>query len=516
MQKIKRQKRDNSVERQIAIGCIVSSTFLRELRAMYKPEYIASPYAKKIVNWCLSYYAEYEKAPARDIQSIYESRKRKDLDEDTADIIADFLADISDEYERADHFNAQYVLDQTTERFKARALEMLSQDIDASLSEGKVDEAETAYQDFKSVERLSGVGIDPFKDTEALYHAFEEAPKPLFTFPGELGKMINSHLVRDSFNAFLGPEKRGKSWWLKECAMRAAKARCNVAFFSVGDMSQDQMMRRIFIGLAQKSDRQRYCGTFLRPVLDCRYNQINDCALKDRACKNYQVMHDEVLCEYADRPKKYKPCTACREEHSEDFAPALWFEEITIDHPLTAAEASAKAELFNKRIRGRHFKLYTCANSTINVEGIDTILDQWENEGIIFDVVVIDYADILAPEVGESEFRHQQDARWKALRRLSQERHCCVITATQADAKSYDKETISLSNFSEDKRKYAHATAFWSLNQSEEEKRQKLIRIASLLVREDEFDSNDTVTVLQCLQQGIVYIDSYKKKRIIE
>ena len=44
------------------------------------------------------------------------------------------------------------------------------------------------------------------------------------------------------------------------------------------------------------------------------------------------------------------------------------------------------------------------------------------------DVIIVDYADILAPEdTRQSEKRHQVDETWKALRRLSQEWHALVI-----------------------------------------------------------------------------------------
>ena len=40
-----------------------------------------------------------------------------------------------------------------------------------------------------------------------------------------------------------------------------------------------------------------------------------------------------------------------------------------------------------------------------------------------------------------------------------------VVTATQADANSYDRTSLKMSNFSEDKRKLAHVTAMYGLNQ---------------------------------------------------
>ena len=95
------------------------------------------------------------------------------------------------------------------------------------------------------------------------------------------------------------------------------------------------------------------------------------------------------------------------------------------------------------------------------------------------------------------------------MRRLSQERHCLVVTATQANAASYDKKVLTMMNFSEDKRKMAHVTAMFGLNQTPDEKRQNLMRVGPIVIREGEFNSLNTVTVLQCLDIGRPYIGSY-------
>jgi hypothetical protein len=76
--------------------------------------------------------------------------------------------------------------------------------------------------------------------------------------------------------------------------------------------------------------------------------------------------------------------------------------------------------------------------------------------------VIIDYADILAPDVDCTRLDklEQTNRNWQRMRRLSQERHCLVITATQAAATAYDKDSMTLKDFSDNKKKYAHVTAY--------------------------------------------------------
>jgi hypothetical protein len=95
------------------------------------------------------------------------------------------------------------------------------------------------------------------------------------------------------------------------------------------------------------------------------------------------------------------------------------------------------------------------------------------------------------------------------LRALSQKYFCNVLTATQADAASYDKESLDESNFSESKGKYGQVNVIWTLNQTPEEKKEGVIRFGQMFRREDEYDTKKHCTVMQCLSIGRPYMGSY-------
>ena len=139
------------------------------------------------------------------------------------------------------------------------------------------------------------------------------------------------------------------------------------------------------------------------------------------------------------------------------------------------------------------------------------MLDIWEREdGFVPDIIAIDYADLLVPEV-RTEFRHQVDNIWKGLRNLTQERHCLGITVTQADARAYDQNKLKVSNFSEDKRKNAHVTAMYGINQDTKDREKKLgiMRFNELVVREGDFSSSNEVYVIQNLRRGRPFLGSF-------
>lgn len=524
MAKWKKRKVDNDIERRIVAGMIVSDHFLRAIAPLYDDELIEVPAVRTVAQWCLDYYEQFEKAPGEDIQDIFASHERDSLDPQRADLIRELLADISSEHDQS-KFNSDYLIDRTVKRLRKQSLKHISEDIAAAISHGALDDAEHMIASFSPAGLGSRTFVDPIGDELAITEAFEDTQEPLFRMRGALGALIDPQLYRESFIGILGPEKRGKTTWLIEFAMKAVTQKCRVAFFGVGDMSKNQMIRRIQIYVARRNFRARYCGDKLFPVLDCFYNRGDECGLKhreNRVALGLDFFDDEEngdgdskkkkkrrnptpneICQQAEKVG-YKPCTACKTTRRlpftkpETWEPVVHYERRTVKQ-LSITEAINISKKFKRqKMKAGEIRLECQPNDTVSVTWIDQQLDIWEKEGFVPDVILVDYADILIPEQGSpNEFRHQENNKWKALRRLSQRRKACVITATQADAESYDTTTLGLKNFSEDKRKYGHVTAMLTLNQTPKEKREGIMRIGVLLARDDDFDSEATVTVLQ-------------------
>lgn len=508
MSSVKRDRVDNRAERSLATGVIVSERVLREIQTIYNPDYVRVPYVRRLVEWSLDYFKTYQKPPGKHIQDIFHAHERKGMDEDEAALISDFLEEISGEHERADKFNEQYLLHQVEERFKTVSLQNLSEDIQAELSNGNILKAEALLSEYRRVALPSSDGIDPLDNVEVIQEAFEHHAEPLFTLPGAAGDMLNEQLVRGGLIGIMGRAKIGKTFNCMELTMRALKARCNVAFFQAGDETQEGMTTRFHVRLAGRSNIPRYCREMWVPVLDCDRNQENTC---NAQCREGKIGTEGKSPKEA--PTHYKPCSICANDNPHKFRGTVWYTRQPAAKPLTWREAYQEGQKFKKRMKGRKFKMITVPNGTLSVQDICAYLDKWEHfEGWIPDVVIIDYADILAPEPEalKKETRDQQNATWKALRRLSQQRHCLVIAPTQANAASYDAYRLKLTNFSEDRRKYDHVTGMLGLNQTEAEKKAGIMRWNWLLLRHGEFDTREMVVVLQCLQKGRPLLGSYK------
>lgn len=523
MSGIKRKKPQAQIERQIIMAMVVSTQYLAEISSMpINPlDYLQIAFTQEVADWCLDYYEQYQEAPLRHIQDIYNAKVRaEELEEVMEGAISDFLASISEEYDDADKFNAGYILDETIKYFASVKVKDLSETLREDIEAGDPDAAREAIETFEFVERRKMKSVDPFEDDELVKRAFKAQEKPVMEMPGAFGEMVNSTLTRKSFVTFLAPEKRGKTWMMLHLAFWGFRSRIKVAFFSFGDMDEEQLTRRLMIYMAKRSDQEKYCRELLVPCLDCKRNQEDDCDIADRT--NFFNLFGEETDDDGNQLKMsfeeaeeigYKPCSSCSKYDPKEYVGAHWFEKREPVKPLTYREANKIKRVMKKRFRGRSFKMSFYPNDTGNVRDMEMELEGWErDEGFVPDLILCDYPDIMAPESDSRQLdvRHQINTTWKRLRRLSQVKHACLVAVTQADGKSYDQKTLKTNNYSEDKRKYSHLTACFGINQVKYEKKEGIWRINELMAREDESMEREVVC-LGRLQMGRPILHSYWK-----
>ena len=249
------------------------------------------------------------------------------------------------------------------------------------------------------------------------------------------------------------------SFELMDFVYRATCQRRRVAYFEVGDMGQRLTLRRLAGRISKQPIRPR--------------DETVDWPTKMR--------REDGLVKVTREPRGFEILT--------------WRNAIKAIERLKRMRTKTDEPLL---------KLSSHPNSSISVGGIEAQLEAWERDGWVADCVAIDYADILAPPAGKEKLdeRAQINATWQHLRALAQRRHACLVTATQADAESYDKDLIRMKNFSGDKRKLSHVTAMIGLNQTEQEKKEGVMRRNFVVLREGDFSVSRCVHSAQCLPLG--------------
>lgn len=185
--------------------------------------------------------------------------------------------------------------------------------------------------------------------------------------------------------------------------------------------------------------------------------------------------------------------------------PEVFWETQVFEEPLDASRAWEGCKRAVRRLIKSdqdYLLMQYHPNSTLKVKDIETTLMEHAREGFVADLVVIDYADILALPGGRMEMRDQINTNWKMLRALSQKLHCCVVTATQADAASYDTWLLNRRNFSEDKRKLSHVHAMFGINCTASERKQGLYRLNTVVGRDLDWSWKQYVYTASCLSIG--------------
>jgi len=455
------KQKSGADERTILIGMITNPAVLGRLSGLWKEGDLEqglfeSKYANLIGKFCISYFKKYDEAPQKNIGSIYRAwAGAKVRDENLVELVESFLESLSEEYDE-DRHNTDYVLDVAAKYFEVVALNKLADAIKGDLALGQSEEALEKVTNFNKPELGVDVGFDLFSDPQRIQEAFEEGLDPIIEWPGDLGTFLNPTFTRDSFISFMGPEKRGKTWWLIETAFQALKSRCKVAMFSIGDMSEKQIIRRFAVRMAGRPFRG---GSYEKPS-GLRWEE-ND------GHRTLEVDYDTIEVE----------------------------SELSWRPVVKAAE---------RMMRGRTssmFKMSVHSNATMTMSLMHSIIDRWAVQGWVPDVIVVDYADLVEPPYGMEE-RQGINHNWKYMRRLSQDYHSCFVTATQSDAGSYDSYLLTKRHFTGDKRKLSHVTGMLGINMTFEEKNKQLTRLNWIVNREEDWSEDKTVHVAGCLKVG--------------
>jgi len=500
---------NNSDEKKLLIGCIISDTFLGRILPLATDECIASSMAKVMMGWIREYYEKYKRAPRDDFEDMYNINAAS-LDVAESDLIKKFINEI-DTTSIAVNFNEDVYYDRSVLYLKRNSLLHLTRSINAHLMGDDVLGAERVLVERKSIATSTLKTIDVFRDTEPWVRAFDVASTPLFLMPGALGELLNEFLVRDSLLAVLAPEKRGKTFLMFEMAMRAVMARCNVLMAQCGDLSEEQSLERLGIRLTGRNRLSKYCKKHLSPVADCLLNQKDICRDKHRLCK---VGIDTDKCkskeDFMELSEQYFPCTYCKEKGLRQYQGAVYYETIPEVDPLTLQDTYKEVTVWRKRHQKRSFKLLAVPSKTLSMEMLEAHCEILANtENFIPDVVIVDYADIVIPNDSRLTGRDEINNIWISLKQFSQKWHCLVIAPTQANFAANEAELLGIGNFSDDKRKRAHITAEATLNRTLHEKRLGIMRVGVTLGRSGDVDERRTVTLLQDLWRGRPLLDSY-------
>ena len=446
---------DGRLPRTILSALIMDPVVLAEVAGYWpKAGLFQHKYQNLVAGWCVAYFSKHCTPPQHHIEAIFDDWEHRNPDDEAVPFIRQMLTHLSNEYKPC---APSFVIEMAGRYFNTNLAKTKLAEAETLLTANRPEDAWAVIEGLKQI----STGTNAYThlgEVDAFMEAFDYAVTPnLLSWPeGDLDALnvfFDNQLGRGCFVTFLAGEKIGKSWWLMECAWQAARCGNRVAFFSVGDMNAKQIRRRLISRIAR------------RPL------QARDVMVPTFISAGGVVDEDSV--------------NATRRTFTDD---------------LTRDQFASVLPAWSDSPMGQNIRLYDAPMATVSAEGVRLRATRLLHSDWAPDVIVIDYADILAAINGQEETRHQINRTWQELRRISQELDCLVITATQADAASYTTQSLTRSNFSEDKRKLAHVTGVAGINQTAIEREVQVTRLNWVLGRELEI--NKPVHVAGCLSLG--------------
>lgn len=118
---------------------------------------------------------------------------------------------------------------------------------------------------------------------------------------------------------------------------------------------------------------------------------------------------------------------------------------------------------------GGVLKLHAFASGTYKPSQLRRLIERYRTRGIIFDLLVVDYADIMCPERVTDSVTENSKSVWLDLRAIAFEQNAAVLTATQTNRDGAKAATAKATDVAEDYNKVRIADLLLSGNATEAE-----------------------------------------------
>jgi len=457
---MKKEKLNTLSERDIIYQLIVSDKFCREIIPILNPKFLEIVYVRTIAIWIKDYFKKFKEAPKKNIIKLYRAHIEEIKDESLQNNIFTFIEKIDKDYEKIKISNEDFAIQNAIKYLKVRSLKNFSEDIDSFINAGDVERAENCVTKFRKVEVASGEGVSILDDFGIVTEAFTEEQDLLFTMPGDFGKLMGD-VHREDFIAFLAPMKAGKTFSLIDVGIEGLKNNLKVVMYSL-EMSRTNMIKRVWKALS---------GQCTKDI--------------DIEIPYFEKEGDKWRIEKKELHKKAS----------------------------SVLEVQKKQKSLKRLFRGGSFRIYAEPAYSLTVESLENKLDDLAYEGFYPDIIIIDYADIMAPSDKSADYRNQIDGIWKRLRALAQKKKAVVFTASQTNRGAISKE-VEAEAVSEDIRKLAHVTSMVSISKTKFCKENGIVIYSQIAVREGQPETRKVIAT-QNLALGRPVVESHWKDDVI-
>jgi replicative DNA helicase len=122
-------------------------------------------------------------------------------------------------------------------------------------------------------------------------------------------------------------------------------------------------------------------------------------------------------------------------------------------------------------------KIHEYPSGTFAPKQLRALLDRYEAKGMKFDLVVVDYADIMAPNFRYNDVIENSKSVYVDLRAIAQEKDVAMLTATQTNREGYKATVAKAEHVAEDFNKVRTVDLMISINITDEERSKNEARL---------------------------------------
>lgn len=445
------EKVENIVERDLIFGLLFSDKVCRNIAHIVRPNLLSTDYGQHLARWAVRYWNEFKTPIKSEITSVVAS-ETENMDSDLAENINWYLAKL---LERAENvkINEDYTIKTSLQYIKALSIKDYANKIVGNLNSDKLEEAEKLIIEYKIPEKEETKTVDFLNSESLIISDIYDDSDVLLDFRGAYGAVMGK-IHREDFLGVLAPMKAGKTWLLIDIGSRALRESLNVIHISL-EMSEKEMIKRYLMCLCNQS-------VYAVDNISFPYFAEFD--------DGYMVKHKIVT--------------------------RKGFDKDLISSELKRLKRQCKGAL-----RLLSVPAYSLSPDSLEVE-LERLIYV---DGFNPDVVIVDYADIMKADL-HGDYRNQIDHIWKKLRGLAQKYKCAVFTASQAGRNTIGGDA-GAKDVAEDIRKFAHVTCMVSINQTQKERENGVVRLKQLGIRGGAAEYR-TAYCTQCLDSGQMILDS--------
>lgn len=153
---------------------------------------------------------------------------------------------------------------------------------------------------------------------------------------------------------------------------------------------------------------------------------------------------------------------------------------------LASTPAKVRTSVEDKAVVAGKLWIHEFPTGTMCPNDIRRLVRKYQSQGFSIDLIVIDYADIMAPDYRTGAENTDSKQIYTAIRAIGQQENCAILTATQTNREGAKATVAKMTDVSEDINRVRLADAFLILAATDAEKADDVFRLYMAAMRNSE------------------------------